>query len=277
MDTDCTLLVSSYDGGEDLWPGFFTALTTQWPELDLPIVLNTESKSYSFPGLDIKTFSFYPGKPPKWGERLIKTLQNIDTEYVLFLLDDYWLTAPVDDAFFRKCLDHMRNNPDVATISFKPTYGPNIQDGRFERFERRPQKPERRFHFRLNCQAAIWRRERFIEFIRPFEDPWQWERYGSMRSTRYPDAFYALIKGEKEVFPYDNGDIVHLGRWDSALAEPLWKYYGLTPDLSVRGTWDSVQQEPINPALPYRAVRRLRTIAGRLRMEIKGLRSWLFN
>ena len=273
MDTDCTLLVSSYDGGEDLWPGFFTALTVQWPQLDLPIVLNTESKSYSFPGLDIKTFSFYPNKPPQWGERLIKTLQHIDTEYILLFLEDFWLTAPVDDAFFRKCLDYMRANPDVATLSFKPTFGPNIQDGRFERFERRPQKPKLRFHYRLNCQAAIWRRERFIEFIRPFEDPWQWEQYGSIRSTRYPDGFYSLIAGEKEVFPYDSGAVVFQGRWNRPVAEPLCKYYGLSVDFSARGLWSVAEKR----GLFHRVARRARLEIARPFLEIKGLRSWLFN
>lgn len=273
MDTDCTLLVSSYDGGEDLWPGFFTALTTQWPELDLPIVLNTESKSCSFPGLDIKTFSFYPGTPPKWGERLIKTLQQIDTEYILLFLEDFWLTAPVDDAFFRKCLGYMRANPDVATLSFKPTPGPNIQDGRFERFERRPQKPEQQFHYRLNCQVAIWRRKRLIEFIRPFEDPWQWELFGSRRSTRYPDAFYTLIEGEKEAFPYDDGHIVTHGRWNMPFAKPLCEYYGLTPDFSIRGIWEPTP----NREYRFGITRWLRSKIGWLSFEAKGLRSWLFN
>jgi len=53
---NCTMLVSSYDGGEDLWDGFFTSVKHQWKNFDMPIVLNTESKTYSYEGFDIKTF-----------------------------------------------------------------------------------------------------------------------------------------------------------------------------------------------------------------------------
>ena len=174
---DCTMLVSSYDGGEDLWEGFFSALKTQWPSFDLPVVLNTESKNYSYPGLDIKTFHMYePGKNIAWGRRLIETLKRIDTEYILFFLEDFWLDAPVDVVFFDQCRIWMRENPDVACLSFQRTRGENIRDGRFERFEKRPQKGE----YRMNCQAALWRREKLISYIRPHESPWEWELYGSI-------------------------------------------------------------------------------------------------
>ena len=97
-----------------------------------------------------------------------------------------------------KCLKDMEENPDVAVLSFYRTHGPNIRDGRFERFERRPQRAE----YRFNCQIAIWRRERLIKFIHPKESPWDWEIIGSVRSGRYRDGFYTLIEGEKPVFSY---------------------------------------------------------------------------
>lgn len=227
----CTLLVAGYDGGEDLWEGFFTALTAQWPELDLPIVLNTESKSCSFPGLEIKTLGLYPDRVPPWGERMRETLKRIDTEYVLLMLDDFWLDAPVDDAFFRQCLGYMEDNPDVAVLSFQRTPGPNIRDGRFPRFERRPQRAE----YRFNCQAAVWRRERLIKFIRPKESAWDWELSGSVRSGRYRDGFYTLIEGEKPVFSYDRGGVIYRGKWHRETIEPLCARYGLTIDFSRRG------------------------------------------
>lgn len=67
MSVSCTLLVASYDGGEDLWEGFFTALTRQRPELDLPIVLDMGSKRCPFPGLGIETLSRHPDASPPWG------------------------------------------------------------------------------------------------------------------------------------------------------------------------------------------------------------------
>lgn len=247
MTKDCTLLVSSYDGGEDLWEGFFTGLTRQWPELDLPIVLNTESKSYSFPGLDIRTLGLYPdgGKDIPWGKRLQETLKRIDSEFVLFFLEDFWLEGPVDDAFFRRCLRWMRENPDVANLSFRPTPGPNLQDGRFERFERRPRNGE----YLFNCQAALWRRERLISFLRPFESPWDWEAWGTrMRGARCRDGFYSLQDGAAPVFPYDNGWVIFRGKWCLRAVEPLRKLYGLDIDYSGRGIYEEqMEKAPEQP------------------------------
>ena len=96
---DCTLLLNSYDGGEDLWEGFFTALYVQWKEFDLPVVLNTETKKFDFKSLNIRTINC-PKKNVSWGKRLIDCLKKIDTEYVLFFLDDFWLDAPVDNEYF---------------------------------------------------------------------------------------------------------------------------------------------------------------------------------
>ena len=259
----CTLLVASYDGGEDLWEGFFTALTVQWPEFDLPVVLNTESKSYSFPGLDIKTFGLYPDRVPPWGERMRETLKRIDSEYVLLMLDDFWLNAPVDDAFFRKCLRIMQENPDVAVLTFDtvshPTPNSNIRDGRFPRFERRPQ----RCAYRLTCGLNLWRRKRLIKFIQPHESPWEFETLGSIRSGRYRDGFYSLIEGAAPVFSYNLGWIIVQGKWHKETVEPLRIQYGLSIDYSRRGFYESPPAPPVEKKL---------TLLERLRMPNLPLR-----
>ena len=239
---NCTMLVSSYDGGEDLWDGFFTSVKHQWKNFDMPIVLNTESKSYSYEGFDIKTFQFYkPGQKVAWAKRLIRTLKAIKTDYILLFLEDFWLEDAVDTEFFEKCLQWMKDNPDVAVLSFKPvsTFGPNIRDNRFERFERRPQKGR----YRFNCQVAIWRRKKLIKYLRPHESPWDWELAGSIRSSRYKESFYTLIKGEKEVFPYDMGWVVFRGRWTRRAALPLAEKYNLDIDFTKRGFYEDYEKE----------------------------------
>ena len=80
MNNDCTLLVSSYDGGEDLWEGFFTCLFAEWPDFDMPIVLNTESKSYEFNDRKIETFNLYKeGQKVTWSRRILEHLKRINT------------------------------------------------------------------------------------------------------------------------------------------------------------------------------------------------------
>ena len=235
---DCTFLLSTYDGGEDCWKGFFCALADCWPQLDMPIVLNTESKKFTFSGYEIKTFSMYKDRQVDWSERLIETLKRIDTEFILLFLEDFWLDQPVDDNFFHKTLQWMRDNSDVANISYYPCMpGTNIDDKRFERFERRPRKCE----YKLNFQVGLWRRERLISFLRPHESPWEVEVIGSKRATRYKDSFYSLKEDAPLIFSYgDNmtGCIVHKGKWVKEAVVPFNQKYNLEIDFSVRGFED---------------------------------------
>lgn len=238
MNKDCTFFLSSYDGGEDLWEGFFKALSVQWPEMDMKVVLNTETKEYQYPGYEIESFRPSLGKDLTWAERIIESLKHVDTEYVLLFLEDFWLDKRVDDAFFRKTLDWMKQNPDVANFSYYPCLpGSNIRDERFERFELRPQKCE----YKFNCQVGLWRTKELISFFRTHEDPWEWEVFGSMRAGRCSQKFYCLKEEAEPVFSYgDNltGCIIHRGKWVKDAVIPLAEQYGLTIDYSKRGFED---------------------------------------
>jgi len=234
----CTFLLSSYDNGEDCWNAFFTALLDNWKNFDMKVVLNTESKSYEFPGINITTFSlFKPGVNIPWGFRLIETLKRIKTKYILFFLEDFWLDSEVDVDFFEKTIRWMEENPDIATFSYYPAGNNNIKDNVFERFELRPAKCE----FKLNAQAAVWRREKLISFIRPHENPWEFEVWGSKRAARYKDRFYTLIRGAEPVFSYGDpmeGCIIHRGKWNKDAVMKFERKYSLGIDYSIRGFED---------------------------------------
>ena len=148
LDKNCTLLVNSCDSYSDCWDGFFQLLLIQWPEFAMPVVLNTESKKYAFEGLNIRTIE--GGKKNEaWGSRLIRALKSIDTKYVLFALDDFYLDAPVRVDELEKCYHYMENNPKIAYFSFYITRDVNnVKSKDYLGYERRPQNGE----YRLNCQ-----------------------------------------------------------------------------------------------------------------------------
>lgn len=239
MNTQCTVLVCSCDKYEDAWDPFFKLLTIQWPQLDFPIVLNTESKTYAFPGLDIKTFSLFPN-PDKvmWGERLIRHLQKIKTEYVLMMMDDFFLCKPVQHDRVLQTIKAMEENPDVACMSFfYADFEPkehDIVDYRFPNMVRR----KRFAPYKYNCQVALWRRKELLTFIRPQESPWVWETVGNMRSWRSKQTFYCAQKGSDLVFDYF-GEFrwsgIMRGRWYINYVQPLFEKYGILVDFEARG------------------------------------------
>ena len=70
---DCTLLINTCDSYSDCWDGFFQLLQIQYLTMDMPIVLNTEAKKYSFKNMDITTMQLDKKYKMSWGKRLRET------------------------------------------------------------------------------------------------------------------------------------------------------------------------------------------------------------
>ena len=237
-----TLIVSSCDKYSDLWNPFFTVLKAEWQGLEhIHIVLNTESKSYSYKGLNISTFQLYrEGENPSWTERLRKTLERVGTKYVITLLDDFFMMGKVDSQKILKHIEWMEKDQRVSVFSYMETFTNNIQDRKYESFERRPLIAL----YKFNCQAALWRRTRLISYLKNNESPWEWETYGNWRSYRHPfHKFYSYIEGENYVFPYIykvgetsfGGLGLYRGRWYLPYVQPVFEKHGIEIDYSIRG------------------------------------------
>lgn len=200
-----------------------------------PIVLNTETKSYEYGKYDIKTFHLFKGTKDKWSQRLKETLELIDTEYVFFMLDDFFVTEPVNTQFISQCFDWMNKNPNIAVFSFHPVVDESNQPSKkYPGFEKRP-KPSK---YLLNCQAAIWRRDRLIKVLRDNESPWDFEIYGSIRASGFRDDFYTLLPNHPHPIEYNmrkGGTGLVRGMWSKGVVVPLFKELGLKVDFKKRG------------------------------------------
>ena len=238
MTCDCTLLINSCDAYEDIWPAFFALLQKNWT-CPWPVVMNTETKDVCIDGLQVRTLNLYLDKPaPAWAGRLLDTLAAIDTEYVFVVLEDFFLTAPVDQAALDACLEAMRRNPDIAVFSFYPAPGDNIPSTEYPGYELRAQVAP----FRFNCQAAIWRKARLESFLQPEESAWAWEQTGNLRSYDVPDAFYSVIDKKDSPFPYDPFEHgVYNGKWLESVPA-LFAANGIGMDFTRRGFFDEKQK-----------------------------------
>lgn len=206
----CTIVVSSCDYYEDIWIPFFYLLKRNWKNLNYPIVLNTENKHFSMDGLDITSYSLYKkNEQVSWAKRLIDTLNKIDSEYVIMLLDDYLLESAVNKDVLDKCIQYMDKDPDIASFNFKNQPGPNIDNVDFEGFSLRGKNAP----YRTSTQAAIWRKEQLLKYLRPHESAWQFEIWGSVRSRRLPWKLYCSNSGETQVFDYCHGRIIIRGKY----------------------------------------------------------------
>lgn len=66
-------------------------------------------------------------------------------------------------------------------------------------------------------KTIIWRRKEFIKFLSPYEDPWQFEIYGTERAKSYDRRFLILSDKQKPIFAYNidisTGYGLYGGKW----------------------------------------------------------------
>ena len=233
---NCTMLVSSCDKNEDIWLPFFMCLEKYWPEMAWNIVLNTESKSFTYKDYPIKSYKFFENEPDDWSKRLKLNLEKINTKYVFFILDDFFITEKVNHNFISMAYEYMENDSDISVFSFHPVKDKlNIKSQKYSGFEKRPNKGG---EYKLNCQAAIWRKDRLIRMLRNGETPWDFEIYGSIRISYFTDKFYVLSENLSKPIEYNmrkNGTGLVRGKWSRSVVVPLFKELGINIDFTKRG------------------------------------------
>lgn len=226
---NCTVVVSSCDNYEDTWYPFFTVLRNRWKNIPYPIVLNTETKSFQMEGLNICSFHLYqhPNEVP-WSLRLKETLKRIETPYIIFLLEDFFLESDVDNQKIQQCIQWMDEDPTISCFDFAGTIC-GKKPCQYPGFMERPRFSQ----YKFNAQAAVWRRIDLISYLRDDEDPWVWEFVGNLRSFRTSKKFYCCADGAEPAFNYKLPGIVR-GKWNPELVEPIVSQYGIKLNYAVR-------------------------------------------
>lgn len=242
MNSNCALLVTSCDAYSDAWEPFFKLLNRMWPECPYPLYLNTESENYSIAGLDITCL--HPDKQAiSWSRRLKQALEKIDSEYILFFLEDFFLQAPVRGDVVEDCLRWMWEDENVVFIDF---YHDKTEDN--EIYHKEFSEIQRNNDWALNANCALWRKS-FLEDILRDEDPWEFELNATARWRRTGYKIYTHRKEFSPVFAYQfetiNGDWSGIlkGKW-LTLVPALFEKYGIEVDFSKRGLIDPPDMRP---------------------------------
>lgn len=239
MNNSVTILVNSCDSYEDCWYPFFKLLKKYWPERKFPIVLNTETKTFNYEDMKIKTINVlekHKNKNISWSKRLKDVLKRIDSKYILFMLDDFFITDFVNNEKINQIINWMNKDKNIGVFSLYPIEKneyQDIQDNKYEDFVLRNKKGP----YRFNCQIAIWDRKFLISCLRDFESPWDWELIGNRRSRRTNRKFYTLSTDAKLIFQYDFRNIGVIRRkWLLPKTAELFEKENIDVDFSIRNS-----------------------------------------
>jgi hypothetical protein len=235
-----TILVNSCDAFRDCWHPFFTLLDTFYPRAAaLPLVFNTDSQKYPEPRphlVDAPTAMQDGRRDPSvpWSLRVDRALEKVQTPLVLYLQEDYFLTAPVRAEIIEQFAAIMRADPQIRHIGLCHfgSYGP------FEATaDERLWKIGPRNRYRISTQAGLWRVDTLRSYLYAPENVWMLEQFGTLRAWRRDDLFLTANRklygpGER-IFDY-LGTGVMKGQWHPD-APALFERHGIPMDFSGRG------------------------------------------
>jgi hypothetical protein len=206
-DLSCSVLVVSCDKYRDLWTPFFTLFARYWPDCPMPVYLGTNCARLEHENVT----TLNAGNDEAWSRRLRFFLQNLNSEYVLLLLEDFFLDRPVSSVEVDAQVRLLRSRDGTALRLF-PNPPADYRRGGMGVLHTRAA-------FRVSLQAAIWNRSRLLELLAGEESPWDFEIFGSQRSRVWPSGFYCVLK---PVIHYRH--VVERGEWFRSAArfyEPL--------------------------------------------------------
>ena len=233
--TDYALMVLGCDKNAELIPMFLRNLKKYWPQYQKEVYINTESVRTNSDVFKLVYPTHVCDINTPWARRLYDFLREYPYDYVVFLLDDFILSDFVDDDELNRVHSIMKQHPEIACFNFMETYK-DAEDSVGEAYERYYLK-DRKAEFRMNLQAAIWRKDYLMKFIRKHENPWQFETWGSIRSRRYKDEIYHIRKNAPHVFIYPEGGVFADGKWYEQKTIDFLNKEGFDVDLSVRGVY----------------------------------------
>lgn len=192
---DVTILVNSCDLYEDTWYPFFKLLQLQWPDCPYRIVLHTETKEYNCPFMNVETIK--SGSDKSWTARLKYALNEIDSEFVLFFLEDFFLLKEVRTEAFAKALSIIKQNDDVGLVHFTPTEKemPEPKNDLENCFY---ELPVRKRTLRTRVAVSLFRKDYFLKLLYGDENPWQYERESHIRSMF---AGYKIVRQDYSLYP----------------------------------------------------------------------------
>ena len=259
--SDLTLLVNTSDNFEDCWAPFFTLFAKFWPDCPYEIVLNTEHKDFAWPGLNVRAARVAEGETRRltWSECLARCLDGIDTPYILYFQEDYFLEAPVKVEQLEHMLDYLRRGEaNVVRLLECEGSGPWHPQTNGDLWE-----IDRHSKYLIGLQAGLWNKVALRGNLRPHESPWQLEIFGSRRARRQLSGVYCVNRERfsgpgKEILPYTATGVIG-GKWARDIVVPLFERHGIAMDFDRRGFYERGAQPRKKAPIWRRVFDRLRS------------------
>jgi hypothetical protein len=196
---DVAVLIPSCDKYRDLWTPFFTLFWKFWPDCNYNVYLGSNHVQYN--NHMVKMINV--GDDISWSDGLIAMLGMIPEEYVIMMLEDFFLRERVDNAkiaMYIRILKKLKG----GLLRLAPMPGPDIiiKESKLGIISKEAS-------YRVSTQGAVWRKDVLSALLEKGESAWEFELNGTKRSRHLECNFYGTTT---HILTYKN-HVVERGKW----------------------------------------------------------------
>jgi len=199
------VIVSSCDKYRYLWDIQLQLLNKYWKECPHPIYYLSENSNFPDFETSIKfknvKFNMEPNGPTDWSYMMKTFLSGIDSDYFIYMQEDYILIDYVNQKELNSLIDYVITNEIdyVRFITSPPGNGISIEinENLFIREITKEQK------WRTSLMTAIWKKSTFLELLDGDMNVTPW-RFEGISSNNF-DKFYCIDlidNDETDIIPF---------------------------------------------------------------------------
>ena len=207
---DMVIIISSCDYYSDCWEPMAYSLNMYWEDCPFPIYLITNFKTPKLSGINIINV----GEDKAWGNNLHRVIEQIPTQYILLLQEDYFLTSKVNTSAIKKHLEYcIKDDIDYLRLDIPFRDKLTTSNPRYclDPISKR---------YALCLQTAIWTHSTLLNLTQKDWTGWEYERnihkyirqnHISIKSRVLNSSYYP-----QEGLPITNGTAIRKGLWTVA-------------------------------------------------------------
>jgi hypothetical protein len=185
-----SVLIGTCDSYSPLWKNFDILFQRYWQLKTKNILV---SETVTFENELYQTIT--PGQK-QWGERMLLGLDEIDTEYTFFILDDYYLTEPFTEEFIQNHISILEQY-GAQKIMMDIDYGEPIYY--LEHLRDDLYKFKNHSDYLNSVQPSIWKTDYLKTVLKSEYSPWNFEIEGNVY-TQTLDPIILLKKRPEHMY-----------------------------------------------------------------------------
>ena len=165
----------------------------------------------------------------RWTKRIRQTLNDIDDNEILIMIDDCFIREQVDTKRIEYARKHLKGN--IAMFNFEKTFDPNDEETEIKGFKKRQHGSP----YEVSIMCGLWDKEKLLRVLEEDCNPWEVEgKQDNKGFDFYINSGEFIINWGYETFIFTG---ICKGKWCRNIV-PFFEKEGIKIDYNKRGFYD---------------------------------------